>query len=114
MPHFEVDCSQELTSTYNKDTIVQQVHNAAFSTGLFDEKNIQVRLKVVKHYLIGNKKTDFITIFANILEGRTVEQKSDLSKTMVKHLSEQFPKASNIGINIRDLQKGTGFNKNSL
>ena len=114
MPHFEVDCSANITSTYDEAEIVQQVHNAANASGLFGEKNIQVRLKLVKHYSVGNEQVDFITIFANILEGRTVEQKADLSKTVVKHLSEQFPDVANIAINIRDIQKGTGFNNTNL
>jgi len=114
MPHFVVDCSKSILSTHDGETISKQVHMAANSTGLFGEKNIQVRVNVVEHYRIGNIEEDSIHVFASILEGRTIEQKLDLSKTVIEKLAELFPQVSNIGIDIKNLEKGTGFNKSRL
>lgn len=114
MPHFVVDCSKSILSIHDGETITKEVHMAANSTGLFSENNIQVRLNPFDDYRIGNKKQEFIQVFASILEGRTPEQKLGLSKTVVKKLAEMFPEVLTIGIDIRDMEKGTGFNKNKL
>lgn len=114
MPHFVVDCSKSVTALHDGQTIAKQVHLAANSTGLFSEANIQVRINCFDDYSVGNNKQDFIQVFAHILEGRTAEQKLDLSKAVIKQLAEMFPKVATIGIDIKDLEKGTGFSKNKL
>ncbi len=111
MPHFVVDCSENVLLSQDGDTITERVHIAASSTELFSESNIQVRVNAFQHHRIGNKKEDFIQVFAHILEGRTTEQKVRLSKSVIATLSEMFPDVATIGIDIIDLEKGTGFNK---
>lgn len=114
MPHFVVDCSKSLAAIQDGQSIAKQVHSAANSTGLFSEANIQVRINFYDDYSVGNIKEDFIHVFAHILEGRTAEQKLALSKTVIKQLAEIFPQVATIGIDIKDLEKGTGFSKNKL
>lgn len=114
MPHLVVDCSESVLSFHKEETINKQVHIAANSTGLFSEKNIQVRVKAYSANLVGGESESFIQVFASILEGRTKEQKQTLSKAVVTKLAEMFPEVPHIGMNIRDMEKGTGFSKNSL
>ena len=114
MPHFVVDCSESILSTHDERTINEQIHIVANSTGLFDESEIKVRVNPFKNYTVGNKKEDFIHVFANIMEGRTTEQKSTLSRLIVKRLAEMFPQVPNIAINVRDFEKATYCNKNMV
>lgn len=114
MPHFVVDCSKSLAAIQDGQSIAKQVHTAANSTELFSETNIQVRINFYDDYSVGNVKEDFIHVFAHILEGRTAEQKLELSKAVVKQLAEMLPQVPTIGIDIKDLEKGTGFSKNKL
>ena len=114
MPHFVVDCSESILSTHAEETINEQLHQAANSTGLFSEGNIQVRVKAYSANLVGGKKQEFIQVFASILEGRTKEQKQALSQTVVAKLVEMFPEVQEIGMNIRDMEKGTGCSKSKL
>lgn len=114
MPHFVVDCSKNILSTHDGETICKQVHLAANASGLFSEKNIQVRVNTFEHYRVGNIEQESIHVFASILEGRTPEQKLSLSKIVIEKLAEIFPQVATIGIDIKNLEKGSGFNKNKL
>jgi len=48
------------------------------------------------------------------MEGRTIEQKANLSKTIVKNLALMFPSVPNIGTNVIEFERVTYFNKNML
>ena len=69
---------------------------------------------IFKEYTTGDKKEDFIHVFANIMEGRTIKQKVNLSKTIVKDLSLIFPLVPNIGTNVVEFERASYFNKNML
>jgi 5-carboxymethyl-2-hydroxymuconate isomerase len=115
MPHFVIDCSENILSLQQPEKIVLEVHRAATDTGLFDELDIKVRLNPFKeHYLVGGKQGDFIHVFANIMEGRTTSQKSNLSKSIVAKLNTMFPQVEFIAININDFEKATYCNKNMV
>lgn len=114
MPHFVIDCSENIIAMTSPEDIMQNVYNAAESTQLFDEGDIKVRINPFNHYNIGNTKNDFIHIFANIMEGRTNEQKSNLSRQIVSELKQMFPEVPIISMNIRDFEKATYCNKSMV
>ena len=107
MPHFVIDCSEDIITMKSPEEIMQNVYNTADSTQLFDKGDVKVRINPYKYYNIGNTKDDFIHIFANIMEGRTSDQKAHLSKVIVTELKLMFPKVPIISINIRDFEKAT-------
>ena len=112
MPHFVIDCSENILNLQQPEKIILEVHQAAASTRLFDEPDIKVRLNPFKeHYLVGGKQGEFIHVFGNIMEGRSTNQKADLSKNIVKKLKEMFPSVKFIAINIDDFEKATYCNK---
>ena len=80
MPHFVIDCSENIIKIKSPNEIIQKVYDVAESTELFAKGDIKVRINPFKYYNIGNTKNDFIHIFANIMEGRTSSQKSESSK----------------------------------
>lgn len=114
MPHFVIDCSENILSIKDAGEIIQSVYDTAESTHLFDVGDIKVRINPFKYYTIGNTKDDFIHIFANIMEGRTTAQKSNLSKRIVASLKAMFPEVPIISINIRDFEKSTYCNKSMV
>ncbi len=114
MPHFVIDCSENIIQLKTQEEIIQKVYDAAESTNLFDKGDIKVRIQPFKYYNIGNTKNDFIHIFGNIMEGRTTQQKSTLSKKIVNELKLMFPNVPVISINIRDFEKATYCNKNMV
>jgi 5-carboxymethyl-2-hydroxymuconate isomerase len=111
MPHFVIDCSENILNLKSPEEIMQAVYDTAESTALFDIGDIKVRINPFKYYNIGNTKDDFIHIFANIMEGRTIDQKSDLSNKIVSRLKILFPDVPILSINIRDFEKATYCNK---
>ena len=115
MPHFVIDCSANILRLNDPENTLQAIHKTAVSSGLFDEADIKVRLNPFeKDYLVGGKKDDFIHVFANIMEGRTTEQKANLSKQITTVLKDMFPEIPFIAINIRDFEKATYCNKSMV
>jgi len=114
MPHFVIDCSESIIALKSPKEIMQNVYNTAESTHLFDKGDIKVRINPYKHYKTGNTKNDFIHIFANIMEGRTLAQKSDLSRRIVSELKQMFPNVPIISMNIRGFEKDSYCNKSMV
>ena len=114
MPHLIIDCSENILKLHSQDEIIKQVHISAVSTKLFHQNDVKVRINIFKEYTTGDKKEDFIHVFANIMEGRTIKQKVNLSKTIVKDLSLIFPLVPNIGTNVVEFERASYFNKNML
>ncbi|KXJ50741.1 MAG: 5-carboxymethyl-2-hydroxymuconate isomerase [Neptuniibacter sp. Phe_28] len=114
MPHFLIDCSETLFSLQPESAIIEQVHAVAKSTELFHENDIKVRVNAYKKYSTGNKIEDFIHVFSHIMEGRSDEQKSNLSRKIVEGLAALFPAVPNVGANVVELEKANYFNRNML
>ena len=114
MPHFILDCSENILEIKDPKELMGNVFETAFSTGLFERKNIKVRLNPYKYSLANASDQDFIHVFANIMEGRTDQQKASLSKQIVLQLTQMFPGVELISINIRDFEKASYINKTML
>jgi len=114
MPHFVMDCSESVLNLYNEEFIIEQVHLVVNTTGLFKESDIKVRLNPFQKYAVGNKREDFIHVFAHIMQGRTTEQKANLSKVVVTKLISLFPEVPNIAMNVSDFEKATYCNRTMI
>ena len=111
MPHFVLDCSENILELQKPREVLKEVLETAYATGLFEKNDIKVRLNPFKHSLVQGSDNDFIHVFANIMQGRTVEQKNNLSKQMITKLKFMFPEVPILSINIRDFEKDTYCNK---
>lgn len=112
MPHFVVDCSENILRIHSPEEILRQIHDTAEATRLFKKGDIKVRIRAFEHYTVGNTRSDFVHVFGNIMEGRTTEQKANLSKQIVTRLKQMFPEVPVISINIREFEKATYSNRN--
>ena len=90
---------------------MQAVYDAAEATGLFAPNDIKVRIQPYQYFKLGADKEDFIHIFGNIMEGRSTEQKANLSRNIIERLNEMFPDIAILSINIREFEKATYSNK---
>ena len=111
MPHFILDCSENILTLKEPKKILQAVFETAFSTGLFKEMDIKVRLNPFKYSLVQSGEADFIHVFGYIMEGRTVEQKAMLSKMIVAKLKSMFQEVPIISMNISDFEKKSYCNQ---
>ncbi len=111
MPHFVIDCSEQIIKLKSPQEIIQKVYDTAKTTGLFLPEEIKVRINPFQYYITGNTDDNFIHIFGNIMEGRNTVQKANLSQQIVSELKTMFPEVPIISINIRDFEKATYCNK---
>lgn len=114
MPHFVIDCSKNIINLKTPEEIIQKVYDTADASNLFAKGDIKVRINPFEYYTVGNTKDDFIHVFANIMEGRTIAQKKKLSNSIVSTLKQMFPDVPIISINIRDFEKATYCNKSMV
>jgi 5-carboxymethyl-2-hydroxymuconate isomerase len=113
MPHLIIDCSESILSLANPNELLRSVYAAAESTGLFALSGvggIKVRLRPYTHFINVDTQEHFVHVFANIMEGRTTEQKKALSEKVIRTLKELLPAVEIISINIRDFEKATYYN----
>lgn len=90
---------------------MQAVYETAEGTRLFARNDIKVRLRPYQHFKLGADKEDFLHIFGHIMEGRTTEQKADLSRRVIQQLNQLLPNLSILSINITEFEKATYSNK---
>jgi len=114
MPHFVIDCSENILNLKSPEEIIQTVYDTAESTGLFDITDIKVRINPFKYYSVANTQDDFIHVFAHIMEGRNATQKSNLSNKIVSQLNTLFPNVPIISMNIVDFEKASYCNKSMV
>ena len=114
MPHFVIDCNENIIKQKTPQEIMQVVFDTAEATGLFAKQDIKVRINPYQYYMTAHTPDDFIHVFANIMGGRTTEMKSDLSHKIVTKLNEMFPEVKIISINVRDFEKATYCNKSMV
>lgn len=114
MPHFIIHCSEPVFKRTNPDQFMQMVYDQAESTGLFSPGDIKVRIQSFEHFNIGNSKDDFIHVFGNIMQGRTDEQKRNLSEKIVQRLKKEFSDVPIISMNVRDFEKASYMNRSMV
>ena len=84
------------------------------SNRTFVENDIKVRINPYKYYKLGKGKNGFLHIFGNIMEGRSIEQRENLSRKIIERLHQMFPEISILSINIREFEKATYCNKSLI
>ncbi|MGS2764901.1 5-carboxymethyl-2-hydroxymuconate Delta-isomerase [Sinomicrobium sp. M5D2P9] len=114
MPHFIIDCSANVLTQMSEPEILTAVFDATNASGLFTEEDIKVRMNPYVRYEVGGKNTDFIHVFGYILEGRTEEQKADLSHRVVKTLTGLFPDIEFIASSVDEFTKAGYCNRHLL
>lgn len=114
MPHFILECSQNVLSLQDPEEVMLAVMQAAESTGLFTPADIKVRIKPYEMYLVAGDKRDFIHVFGNIMQGRSEAKKRALSEAIVKRLKELFPEVPIVSMNIREFTFTTYHNRNTV
>ena len=111
MPHFIIECSQDILQQRTPDEIMDAVYSVAESTGLFAVNDIKIRLHPYQYYRLGEHKKNFLHVFGYIMQGRSTEQKANLSKQISIRLTELLSDISFLSVNIREFETATYSNK---
>lgn len=108
MPHFIVDCSQNISRLTNPARLVSAVHDAADASGLFDAGDTKVRCNFYDAYTVGGTSDDFVHVIGYLLSGRSDEQKRQLAARVVNRLMALLPTVETLSIDLRDIER-TGY-----
>lgn len=111
MPHFIIECSQDILQQRSPDEIMDAVYKAAYSTDLFAPNDIKARLQPYQYYQLGDHKKNFLHVFGYIMEGRDTEQKAHLSNKICTQLAALLPDISFLSVNIDEFERATYCNK---
>jgi 5-carboxymethyl-2-hydroxymuconate isomerase len=114
MPHFIIECSENVLRLQSFDKIIRDVHDTAQSTGLFGKDDVKVRIRPYQLYTTGNTKNDFVHVFGYIMQGRNETQRLDLSQRIVRKLKTLFPDVPVISMNVMEFEKATYCNRNLI
>jgi 5-carboxymethyl-2-hydroxymuconate isomerase len=114
MPHFVIDCSDNILKKKSPEEIMEAVYTEAEATGLFALNDIKVRIRPFQYYKLGQTKNDFIHVFGNIMEGRSNDQKANLSRKIIERLNKMFPEISILSMNIREFEFSSYCNKSLI
>lgn len=94
MPHFVSDCARSIPLLQNEEQIIGRVFRVANECGRFEENDIEIRINPLAVYAVGRMREGFIHVLAHIMEGRSIEQRSGLSRSIVNELVSMFPDVS--------------------
>lgn len=121
MPHFVIEYSANLEPDIGLRAIVDAVHKSAVDSGLFKIGGIRVRTLRHEIYKIadGNPEHAFLHVRANILEGRSVEDRERLGQTTLAAVDALLATARErrgiaLSVEVSEIGHNMSFKKNSL
>jgi 5-carboxymethyl-2-hydroxymuconate isomerase len=121
MPHFVIEYSANLEPDIGLRAIVDAVHKSAVDSGLFKIGGIRVRTLRHEIYKIadGNPEHAFLHVRANILEGRSVEDRERLGQTTLAAVDALLATARErrgiaLSVEVSEISHNMSFKKNSL
>lgn len=79
MPHCILECSQDILQRCNQQELMQHCFDAALSSEFFTADDIKVRVITLDAQRVGEIDHSQLHIQLKILDGRSVEQRKDLS-----------------------------------
>lgn len=105
MPH----CIIEHSSALNGEMLALQVHKGAMESGLFeiDGSDIKVRALEYSNYRVGGLRSGFVHVTLRILSGRTLYQKTLLTKSVQAAINEMLLESCSITIEVVDIERAS-------
>lgn len=107
MPNLVMEYSNSVDERVNVQGLLEDLHQVAIQSGLFDIASIKSRALRCHNWLIGEEgdSVDFIHLSFELLDGRSAEQKRELSRQLMEVLVQQASHVRSLTVNIRDMDK---------
>ncbi|WP_159656283.1 5-carboxymethyl-2-hydroxymuconate Delta-isomerase [Vibrio atypicus] len=107
MPNLVMEYSNSVDERVNVQGLLEDLHEVALQSGLFDVGSVKSRALRCHNWLIGDEgdSVDFVHISFELLDGRTPEQKRELSRQLMTVLQEQASHVRSLTVNVRDMDK---------
>lgn len=109
MPHAVVEYSDNLSQSVYDSQLTAAVHDVMIQCGLFNTNDIKTRSYATSDWLTGTstKSGGFVHVTISLMEGRTLEQKQELTQAMFETLSHALPNVQSLTVDIRDMTRET-------
>lgn len=109
MPHLIIEYSANVRQLTSPAELNRIGHKVMIESGLFSVPDIKSRAYATDDYLVGEKGSDgsFVHVTVYLLEGRSTQQKQDLSEALRAALKVPLEKIDQLSIDIRELAKDT-------
>jgi 5-carboxymethyl-2-hydroxymuconate isomerase len=121
MPHLIVEYSANLEAQVDIRKLINEVHQAAVRTGIFEVAAIRTRGQRRDHYVIadGDKENTFLSVWARIAPGRDPETRKRIGKevfdSVCKYLEPIFATTPiGITVEVQEIDNTAAFRKNTL
>lgn len=107
MPNLVLEYSNSVDERVNVQGLLEDLHQVVMTCGLFDIPSIKSRALRCHHWLVGDEgdSVDFIHISFEMMDGRTAEQKRELSRQLMDVLVAQSSHVRSLTVNIRDMDR---------
>jgi 5-carboxymethyl-2-hydroxymuconate isomerase len=103
MPHLVIEYSIDGHERFDMTELMRALHAAAASTGVVQAPDIKIRAISYDDYLVAGIRDAFCHVSVFLLEGRTPEQKLNLSESLRTSLSKMLPRTKSLSVDIRDM-----------
>lgn len=105
MPHCIIECS----ATLDSDLLTSKVYQGTLDSKLFEPDGSDIKARAISYqsYSVGGFKTDFIHVTVKILSGRSLLQKTVLSKSIQTRLSELDLVSCSVTVEVVDIERAS-------
>ncbi|GAK86726.1 5-carboxymethyl-2-hydroxymuconate delta-isomerase [Vibrio ponticus] len=102
-----MEYSNSVEERVNIQRLLEDLHHAALQSALFDTPSLKSRARRYHDWLIGEEadSVDFIHVTFELLDGRSADQKRELSRLLMSVLQQQASHIRSLTINIRDMDR---------
>jgi 5-carboxymethyl-2-hydroxymuconate isomerase len=121
MPHVITEYSANLEGVVDIPRLMQELHDTAIASGLFQVGGIRSRAKKRDLYVVadGDPQNAFVFVIARIAPGRPMEKRKALGEallaTAAKRLDPVFKsRGLSLSIEVQELDDQLTFRKNNL
>lgn len=107
MPHLIIEFAQGQAGDAQVEALLDAVHHAAATTGLFEASHIRVRAYPVAYYRLGGEQRPFIHAQLRIHSGRSLAQRQALSQAILTALHAQQWPAQVITVEVVEMERAS-------
>ena len=103
MPHILIERSTEGHAHFDAAALMRALHDAAAGTGVVQAADLKIRATAYAEYLVAGRRDGFCHVSLYLLEGRTPEQKVQLSEALRAAMVALLPQTKSLSVDIRDM-----------
>ena len=105
MPHIIIEYSENLEQDLDINLLMKTSHEAAFSSGLFGEADIKVRVYRCDNSLVAGQTASTISILVRLLAGRDAAAKKALTQVIHDAVKSMGMDVNSLSVEAVDMER---------